>query len=50
MDMEQGLYALVIMIRRKDSDNKKEKDNTKNITFKGNPQNQYSGLISIMSG
>ena len=48
--MEQRLYTQVIMIRRKDSDNKKEKEKTKYITSKGNPQYKYSGLILIMSG
>ena len=48
--MEQGLYEKVVMIRRKDSENKKERENTKNITSKDNNQDQYVGLIFIMSG
>ena len=48
--MEQGLYAKVVMIQRKDSDNKKEGKIPIIITSKGNPQNQYDGLILIMSG
>ena len=48
--MEKGLYAQVVKIRQKHSDNKKERENTNNITYKGNPQDQYSGLILIMSG
>ena len=48
--MEKGLYSQLVMIRQKDSDNKKEKKKTSNITSKGNPQDQYAGLILIMSG
>ena len=35
MAMEQGLYAQVVMIHRKDSDNKKEKEKTKKYNFQG---------------
>ena len=35
MDTEQGLYAQVFMIRRKDLDNEKEKENTKKYKFQG---------------
>ena len=37
MAMEQGLYEQVFMIRQRDLDNKKEKENTKKYNF----QNQY---------
>ena len=50
MDMEKELYAKVVMIRRKDSDYKKENQKTESITPKGNPQDQYAGLILILSG
>ena len=33
--MEQGLNAQVVMIHRKDSDNKKEKENIKIYNFPG---------------
>ena len=33
--MGQGLYAQVVMIRRKESDNKKEKENPKKYNFQG---------------
>ena len=33
--MEQGLYANVIMIHQKESDNKKEKEKTKKYNFQG---------------
>ena len=36
MDMEQGSYVQVFMIRRKDLYNKKEKENTKKYNFQGN--------------
>ena len=35
MAMEQGLYAQVVMICRKDLDNKKENENTKEYNFQG---------------
>ena len=47
--MEQGFYAQVVMIHRRDSGNKKEK-NTNNITSKDNQQDQDVGLILIMIG
>ena len=48
--MKQGLHTQVLMTRQKDSENKKEKENIKNITSKGNPQDQDVGLILILSG
>ena len=33
--MEQGLYAQVVMILRKDPENKKEKENTNKQNFQG---------------
>ena len=50
MALENGLYAQVVMIRTRESDDKKEKDKTKNITSKDNQQEQNIGLILIMSG
>ena len=35
MSMEQGLYAQVFMILRKESENKKEKEKTKKYNFQG---------------
>ena len=35
--MENGLYAKVVMIRRRDSDDKKGKDNTEKQNFQGEP-------------
>ena len=35
MAMEQGLYEQVVMIRRNNLDNKKEKENTKKYKFQG---------------
>ena len=49
MATEQWLYEQVVMIRQKDLDNKKEKENTNNITSKGSPQYQYFGSILIVS-
>ena len=49
MDVENGLYAQLVMIRRKDSDDKKGKYKTNNITSKDNKQEQNFGLILIMS-
>ena len=48
--MEQGLYAQVFMIRQNESDDKRKKEKTKNITSKDNQQDQDGGLILIMSG
>ena len=48
--MENGLYAEVVMIRQRESDDKKEIKKTKNITSKGNQKYQDVGLILIMSG
>ena len=50
MTMERGLYSQVVMVRRNDSDNKKERKKPKNIISKGNQQDQCAGLILIMSG
>ena len=50
MAIEQGLYEQVVVILQNDSDNKKENENTNNITSNGNPQYQYAGLILIKSG
>ena len=50
MVLENGLYAQVVMICRRELDNKKEKDKTKNITSKYNQQEQNTGLILTMSG
>ena len=50
MALEQGLYSQVIMIRRKNLDDIKEKDKTKSLTSKENKQEQNIGLILIMSG
>ena len=33
--MENGLYAKVVMMRRKESDEKKEKEDTKKYNFQG---------------
>ena len=35
MALENGLYALVVMILRMELDDKKEKDKTKKYTFQG---------------
>ena len=35
MAMKQGLYAQVVVIRRKDLENKKEKENTNKYNFQG---------------
>ena len=45
-----GFYAQVVMIHRRESNDKKEKDNTKNITYRDNKQQQDVGLILIMIG
>ena len=50
MALEQGLYVQVVMIRRRDPDDIKEKDKTKYITSKDNKKEQNIGLILIMSG
>ena len=47
--MEHGFYAQVVVIHRKESDDKMEKERTKNITYKDNQQDQDVGLILIMS-
>ena len=49
MALENGLYTQVVMIRRRELYDKKEKDKTKNITSKDNQQEQNIGLILIMS-
>ena len=50
MAMEQGLYAQAVVIRQKDFFNKRERKIPRNISFKGNPHDQYAGLVLIMSG
>ena len=49
MAMEPGLYAQVVMIRRKYKNNKKKGKIQINIISKGIPQDQYDGSILIMS-
>ena len=49
MFMEKGLYAQVVMICQKDLDNEKKGKITRNITSKGSLQDQYAGLILIVS-
>ena len=49
MSLENGLYAQVVIMRQRESDDKKEKK-TNNITSKGNQQDQDVGLIMVMSG
>ena len=44
MAMEIGLYAQVIMIRQMESDDKKEKEKTNNITSNDNQQDQDVGF------
>ena len=41
MGTEQGLYAELVMIRRKDLNKKKKSKRQRNITSKGIPQDQY---------
>ena len=48
--MEQGLYTQVVMICQKESENKKENENIKNISSKENWLDKDVGLILIMSG
>ena len=48
MAMEQGLYAQVVMILRMNSDDKKGKEKTNNITSKENHQDQDVCLILIV--
>ena len=43
MTWGNGLYAQVVMILRRESDDKKEKDKTKNIIFKDNQQEKNIG-------
>ena len=50
MAMENGLYAQVVIIHRRELDDKKGKYKTKNITSRDNHQEQNIGLILIMSG
>ena len=49
MNMEQGLYAQLVMIRRKYLDKKKVLLQG-NITSKGSMKDQRAGSISIMIG
>ena len=48
--MEQGLYAQVVMIRQRESDDKSKNKRPRNITSKENQQDQDVGLHLIMSG
>ena len=48
--VEQGLYAQVVMIRLKYLDNKNKNKRQRNVTSEGGLQDQYAGLILIMSG
>ena len=50
MDMEHGLYAQVVMIHQRESDDKNEKERTNNITSKDIQQYQDVVSILIMSG
>ena len=50
MATENGLYAQVVMIHRRESDDKKEKEKTNNITSKYNQQEQNVCSVLIMSG
>ena len=50
MALENGLYAQVVMILRRELDDKKEKIRQKNLTSKDNQKEQNIGLILIMSG
>ena len=50
MVLEQGLYAKVVMICRRNFDDIKEKDKTKKLNSTDNQQKQNIGLILIMSG
>ena len=47
--MEYVLYAQVVMFRQKNYDNKKLKLKEK-MSSKGNLDDQYAGLMLIMSG
>ena len=47
MATEQGLYAQVVVILRKDPDKKGQVKDQNNS--RGNPQDQYANLILIMS-
>ena len=49
MAMENGLYAQVFMIRRRELDSKKEKTRQKYITSKENQQEPNIDSILIMS-
>ena len=50
MGLGQGLYAQLLMIRRRNLDDIKEKYKAKKLTSKDNQQEQNIGLILIMSG
>ena len=50
MALEKGFYAQVVMMRRRNLYDIKEKYRTKKLTSKGNQQEQNIGLILIMSG
>ena len=48
--LENGLYEQLVMIHRRESDNKKENDKEKHLTSKENQQELKVSLILIMSG
>ena len=48
--MENGLYAQLVMIRQRDSDNKRGKKRQRHIPSKDNHQDQDVGSILIMIG
>ena len=50
MLLEQQLYAQVVTFRRRESEDIKEKDMTKQLTSKDNWQQNNIGLILITNG
>ena len=50
MALERGFYAQVIMIHRRESDDKKEKDKIKKYNFQGKSERKNIGSILIVSG
>ena len=50
MALGNGLSAQVVMILRRELDDKKKNIRQKNVTSKDNKQEQNIGLILIMSG
>ena len=49
MALENGFYAQVVMIRRRELDDITKEDNTKQLISKENHQENNIGLILIMS-